>query len=123
MALFEYRDLGGTLLVEFTRGPSYPYTPGGGVNVDADQSPGGFVRAQVRGRYRRTWRLKFTWQPAATLAQYELFLQRYGGRAEPFLFVCPAGTYRVRLVNASTEWPEISYQKNEWEDRLVEDLV
>jgi len=123
MALFEFRDLGGTTLVEFTRGPSYPLGTDVRVNVDASESPGGFIRAQIRGRKRRTWRLKFTWQPAATVAQLLTFVGRYAGLAEPFLFVCPEGTFRVRLLGPAQQWADVNYAHSEWECDLVEDLV
>jgi hypothetical protein len=141
MALFEFRDLSGNLLVEFTRGPSFPLGRGIVKNVVAGETLGGFVRAEVRGVTRKRYHLRCVWQAVETFQRLNIFLPTYAGQAAAFYFIGDwkyfdglwtfngsdypwwGGRLRVRLLDPVQEVPMVMAEKSEYECTLIEDLV
>jgi len=141
VALFEFRDLSGNLLVEFTRGPSFPLGRGIILKVAAGETLGGFVRASSRGATRKRYHLRCLSQPVETFQQLNLFLPTYAGQKAPFYFIGDwkyfdgswtfngsdypwwGGRLRVRLLDAAQDVPMVMGEKSEYECTLIEDLV
>jgi hypothetical protein len=141
VALFEFRDLSGNLLVEFTRGPSYPLGRGIQQNVVVGESLGGFIRAQVRGQVRKRFELQFKLQPLDTYLAIMGFLDDYAGQRAPFYLIGDwtyfdgswafngtdypwwGGRRRVRLLEPAHNVPLVTVNLVEWGCTLLEDLV